>query len=626
MEYYLSRGSALGIFENGGLAAYCLFAHHKHHVRVIHLCVAAMARGCGHARNLVNAVESDAKSRGLGGIKLNCRRDFPANAMWPKLDFTPLAEKDAKTSGASLVTWFRGNLRGSQRDLFVEVTNERVNAVIDAQLVFQLQGEVDEVARGLRADFLADLLVLHVAAETFNEIDRAKSADQRRHSRDYALTFPQVRHDVNSMSVVEQDLRQILPSATESQISDIRQVAMTSASTVNVFLTRDEGILGRATEIRSLASVEVMSPYQMIVRLAELAERESYGALPVSGMNLSWRKVGEGDVPSMAVVTLLGPHERKGAVKVRLDEVLSNPGIWRTEGLWLDGALVAVRSARREQQRRRLVVAVCRACRGGRREFFTEYAIASLVHEAVRLGYSIVQLERDSITPEAVDGATRLGFIPTVEGLVRDCPAETMLLPALRASVRPRHQGTAARALERACSPVVLEDGDRPCLMVPIKPGYARSLFDTNLAAGDMFGANNSALLRFENVYFRRSSHRHMIQAPARILWYVSGRMGVVAVSHLDDVQIGSPKEVFRDNRRLGVLRWPEISEMCRGDRPQEIMVLRFSHTYLFRSPVDWDSVQRVYAERDSRPVVQSPSKVPREVFLGIYRLGFPVS
>ena len=161
--------------------------------------------------------------------------------------------------------------------------------------------------------------------------------------------------------------------------------------------------------------------------------------------------------------------------------------------------------------------------------------------------------------------------------------------------------------------------------MVPIKPGYARSLFDTNLAANDLFGADKGVLLRVQNVYFRKKSHHHMIRPPARILWYVSDRIGVVAISWLDEVQIGSPKEVFRDNRRLGVLAWRDIQEMCKGGEVNDIMALRFSHTFLLRSRVDFGSLKGLYESHASKLVTQSPSRVPKALFLDIFRAGFPM-
>ena len=309
---YLGHNGGFGIRGGDGVTAYCLFARHKHHLRIIHLCVDAHARGGGHARSLVNAVVGEAKGHRVGVVRLNCRRDYPANAAWPKPGFIPIDERAAKTPGASLVTWCRGIPGAAQEDIFSTLaSDDKVNAVIDAQLLFQIHSLDDDVAKGLQADFLADLLALHIADETFNEIDRARSADQRRRSRNLAQIFPRVQHDVDRASVVERDLRQILPSSTPSQRSDIRQIAMTATSNVNIFLTRDGPLLRKAAAVHRLTSVEVLHPNSLIVRLAEYTDRQPYSPLPIAGMNLAWRRIGEGDIPSIGIDTLLGPRNEK---------------------------------------------------------------------------------------------------------------------------------------------------------------------------------------------------------------------------------------------------------------------------------------------------------------------------
>ena len=624
MEDYLGQGCGVGARTVNALVGYALYSLHRHHLRIIHLCIAGHERSAGHARRLVDTVVQRATERRVGVVKLNCRRDYPANAAWPKLGFVPLAEKTAKTPGKWLVTWCRAVPDAAQQDIFSALAaEEKVNAVIDAQILFQLQSGDSEVAKGLQADFLADILELHITNETFNEINRAKSHERRDQSRRHAQHFSRVQHDERRLPIVARSLESILPSSTESEKSDIQQLAMTATSEVNLFLTCDEGLLNKAEEIKNLISVEVLHPNKLIVRLDEFTDKHSYRRAPVSGINLAWQKLQEADVSKELVGNFLGTHEKKGKLKGRLDLALSHPQTWRTEGLWADGQMAAIRSVKLDHQNGRLVVNICRALRGPDSLLFTEYAVASVLSEAVQRGYGSVLLEHDSTTPEAKTRLSQLGFTEADEGLFRECPAHSMTFSALRAKVCPRHRDASRAELEKACSPVALEDGDLQCLMVPIKPGYARSLFDTSLAADDLFGGERSVLLRLENVYFRKKSHHHMIKAPARILWYVSDSTGVVGISHLDEVQIGSPKEMFRGHRRLGALGWQDIQELCGGDRLQEIMVLKFSHTYLFRSKVGLRTLKGIYGAHSEKLVIQSPSLVPIDVFLDIYRSGF---
>ena len=62
---------------------------------------------------------------------------------------------------------------------------------------------------------------------------------------------------------------------------------------------------------------------------------------------------------------------------------------------------------------------------------------------------------------------------------------------------------------------------------------------------------------------------------------------------------------------------------MCSGSKVQDVMVLRFSHTYLFNRPVLLEELRSLYAEHGAGLVLQSPSIVPKALFLDIFQMGF---
>ena len=143
-----------------------------------------------------------------------------------------------------------------------------------------------------------------------------------------------------------------------------------------------------------------------------------------------------------------------------------------------------------------------------------------------------------------------------------------------------------ALELERHCSPLIIPD-TRQAFMVPIRPGYAMSLFDKHQARQDLFGGNTTVLFRWENVYYRKATHVRLIQAPGRIFWYVSSpRKTVVAISHLDSVQVDTPKLLFRTFEKFGILDWKAIYEMCEGDTSKNVMAMKFSYTFLLRHAI----------------------------------------
>ena len=627
IEDYLRMGGGVGIRGDDGLRGYALYAIQRHHVRLIHLCVADQYRGLGYAERLADAVVDAAKQAQVGMVKLNCRRDYEkASAFWRRYGFVPLAESKAKTDNARLMTWHLGVDGAAQKDIFSSVTSDdKVKAAIDANIFFELHEPENGkmlIAKGLQADFLADSLDLYITKEMFNEIDRAKP-DQRERSLAMALAFPQLNHDADRMPAVVKRLERILRSARPREQSDILQIAMTASSDVTIFLTCDRGLLDKAARIKRVTSVDVMHPNELIVSLDQFMDRDAYQPVVVSGSSMAWRRVGDGEVAGFrSRDDFLGRHERKLHFISQLDSALNHPRSCRTEALWSEERPVALRSLRCDG--RRLVVGLCRAARGSAQGLFTEYAAASLMHEAVSRGCCTVEVEPHGANPDAREVWDSLGFFDVGGKFVRMCPAAVMTEADLREAAGSKFNGVSLEDLERLCSPVALKDGDTKCLLVPIKLGYARALFSMRRAAGDLFGADEKVLLRWENVYFRKKSHHHMIQPPARILWYESNGQGIAAISHLDSVEIGQPKEVFRKNRLLGTLGWREIREMCSDIRVEHIMALRFSHTHLLRSPVSFASLRDVYRRHNLKnPVVQSPSKVPPAAFLDVYRLGF---
>ena len=172
------------------------------------------------------------------------------------------------------------------------------------------------------------------------------------------------------------------------------------------------------------------------------------------------------------------------------------------------------------------------------------------------------------------------------------------------------------------CSPLTLRDGNESGFIVPIKPAYAMSLFDKQVAGDDLFGGRSHVLMRWDNAYFRTKTHHRVLEPPARILWYESGKVGAItATSHLQSVEIGPPKHLYRKFRKIGTLDWDDVFTICRGDTTREIMALEFSHTFAFRRPVTLGDL-RTMENRHSVPL-QSPRRISSAQFLRIMETGY---
>ena len=97
----------------------------------------------------------------------------------------------------------------------------------------------------------------------------------------------------------------------------------------------------------------------------------------------------------------------------------------------------------------------------------------------------------------------------------------------------------------------------------------------------------------------------------------------MVAVSLLDEVVLGKPKELFRAFEKFGVLDWRAIFAMCKGDVSTEIMALKFSHTFPFRTPIGLSRLRQIFAEKRVSLVLQSPATLPETVCRAVFEVGF---
>jgi hypothetical protein len=158
---------------------------------------------------------------------------------------------------------------------------------------------------------------------------------------------------------------------------------------------------------------------------------------------------------------------------------------------------------------------------------------------------------------------------------------------------------------------------------VPIRPEWTRHLVDERLSQEDLFGAKRDLALNREGVYYRSSRGAAKIEAPGRILWYVSrGPKSIRACSRLEEIVVGPPKDLYRRYRRLGVYEWDQVYETANNDIENEIMALKFTDTEHFENPVKWSKIQTVLEENGIKTTLMTPERIPPSVFERIYTTG----
>lgn len=646
LKQYLEKGQVLGAKTDGGkLAGFILYSAHSKYFRIVNLCVSKDFRAQGIARCLVNELKKRAAAQRKKSVQLYCRRDFDAHGMWKKLGFISLGEKPGRAAKGSVLTFWCLNLEpDDQLSLFqTQTSGESLDVAIDSQVFFDFQEEdsdKSQPSKSLLSDCLVDSFQLFVTGELFNEITRSNDPQRREVSRARADGFPKLTYETNLMERFERSLKTILPSRNESQQSDIRHLAQTAASEIGVFVTRDSGLLRKRKreEILNLTGIQVVSPTELILESHQISDRNSYSHANVSGINIFWKRLTAEDLRDDILDSFLEQGERRGAFRQNLESFASRPENYFCELLRSETQPVLIRvfSKNAGEPCDVFSIHLCRVAKGVNHSLYEPYLVIDTICKAIQRGRCVmVKFEKNCVHSRFVKHLLSMGFVECDNGdylrfCFPVCATRGQMLSAINGlcpAIASKFNDMEDLEIERRCSPIDLESGENKYFLIPIKSNYAMNLFDTKQAGANLFGVigvNLNVLLRWENVYYKTKSHHCMLQPPARILWYQSGKEGAVtAVSHLDEVKIDVPKILFQQFKKFGVLEWKEIWEMCKNKTSTEIMALKFSNTFVFPRRASLTDLRKIFDEDGVGLSLQGPLKILHTTFQKIFKLGY---
>ena len=631
---YLSRKGVLGAkTKNGLLVGYLMYAANRYRFRIAQLCVSEDRRGKGVARDLLETLKVSATTQKV--ITLRCRNDFPAHRMWPKLGFVPISESPGRSKEGHPLTFWRLQLaRHDQLELFrANMSDDVLDAVIDAQVFFDFDrpdSDLTRPSKALISDFFVDSVNLWFTDELLSEINRSGSPSEREAARMRARQFFEVKHHPHWVENFETKLKQILPSRTENQRSDVMHLAKTAASELDVFVTRDQLLLNRSARIHEAVNVRVLSPTGLILKLRELSETQPHAPDHVSGLGLSWRRLTSKELIGFPFDRFLQQRERPRDLRTKVDSLVSdNPGT-EVEVLWASNEPVAIRGISYGSPSA-LTVNLCRVASSVRSSSMRLFPIGDAISRAVTKSLDVVEVEDSAVPLDLLPAIAEMGFTCWGEKFIRFCftgyqerDAALSRITELIPGCVENYEDMSGLELERSCSPLI-SDTIQSYFLISIRPSFARNLVDRRLSSIDMFGGDPDVLLRWSNVYYRAATQYRMLKAPGRILWYVSGQSKeIAAISHLDEVVLDRPKELFRRYRRYGTFEWRHLYETCGGDVSKKVMSLLFSHTFPLRRRVPLDEIWKVFDEDRVARSLQSPRKIQPGTFRKLLKLGYP--
>jgi len=617
---------------------------------IVHLCIDYSVQKKGVARKLVDKLYELKKD--LLGLRVACRRDFPAHKVWPKLGFRAIADRPGRgKEHKPLTLWHRDH---NHPDLFTTTYSPvKLRIVIDANIFFDLYNDKDkdtdsEESKALLADWLQEELELWVTDELWNEIDRNKDQGNRDRNRKRVNNFSRVRYEDNKFKESFAFLQPLLPSSpSDNDESDFRQLAQTIATGIQIFVTRDDKLLKRSDEFYKKFGVAILRPSELITQLDELRRETEYQPVRLAGTELTGRLVQKKD---QDVLVRFFQHESLGERKTHFnrqirpllvdlkhyecrltlakdDFPLALVIYGRQNANTLHIPMFRIRQGELQPTLARFLVfrSIALAVEEGRNHIIISDSFLDNISKAVLQEDGFVEVEKTwqkmnlSFVGSAKQLALHLSHLATTSDQLGQ-----LLHRIANALENDELIKQTIIDIERILWPAKILADNFPSFIVPIKPYFAQELFDRGLVRQTLFGNEKKLILNREGVYYRASKPA-VLSAPGRILWYVSAEEGyqdvksVRAYSRLDEVVIGKPKELFQRFRRLGFYEWSAVFKIAKENLNNDIMALRFSSTENFSKPISLKELQLILGNKTT---IQGPFQVSVNHFAQIYQLG----
>ncbi|WP_395715947.1 GNAT family N-acetyltransferase [Prosthecobacter sp.] len=615
--------------DSGSLLGYLLYRVVGRKATIAHLCVSKEARGKGVAASLVDELKK--QTADLDGITLKCRNDFDAHRFWPRMGF--VAKGVARGRGADRAELTIWHVDHGHPDLFtIEPTKTRV--VIDANVFFDLWAPdrpKREVSGALTEPWVEDTVDLVLTPEIYNDIQRAGTSEERERSKAIVRTFEEIRPPTIDVDRVVPQLRELYPKSVllnQRDESDIRHLANTIAAGVKFFVTRDEGLLDKASEVLQQFDVQVFSPVELVSHLDWVAREQAYQPLRLEGSSVSTKRAEALMLDELATTFCDTPSERRMTFRASLEKCLVDPRKHNVHVSFSgkDGhlALIAVSSFTEEEW----IIPLVRHAKQELAPTVLRHQLMVVVREAITKNARIIRV-LDACIPASVETALEeIGFRkvsgvwlkPLISGFM---PRDEILEFLSRLGVVPTSLSEdKIDDLETIIWPAKVSKSDVPCYLIPIRAEWAEHFFDTDLAKQrlpGLSGIREELHLGIEAAYYTSSNIG--FRAPGRILWYVSqgnekvGTMEVKACSRLREVAKAGPKQLFKRFRRLGVYGWKDIYLKAGKKVDAELTALRFSHTERFPNPIGTDLLSGLGV----LPPYPGPRPIPHSTFVSIY-------
>ncbi|AFZ04540.1 GNAT family N-acetyltransferase [Calothrix sp. PCC 6303] len=662
------RQILVALDSEGSCVGYLLYRRSRDWFAIAHLCIDPDCRGKGVAKQLVDRLKQITTSS--RGIRLSCRRDYNLQGMWSSFGFIACKDTEgrSKKKKTILTRWvFEHNPLPLFSTMIQQQLESRLCAVIAPDIFWDLytlknDDSIDsEEGNILLADWVQTELNLCINDEILNQINRIDNSQERDSQRCFAESFTCLPCNNQRLEDNFNLLQEIIIRYNlKIHESNLRYIARSITSESNVFLTRDKQLLDLADVIYENFRFSVIHPEELILRLDELRDKPDYQPVRLSGTSLEQIQVQSGQEEFLAnyfhnsklkesqvefqqkLRRYLAEHNKFECVVVRESDTstfaLIVYGKQKKHELEIPILRVGNHNLSSTLARHIIFKSILKSA-SEQRHFtrITDPYLEDAVTEAIQED-AFVKVLNGWLKANLSVVKTSSELSEYITSLVSNFGDEYDFIRKLANNLNNENIVIDAQSsvdIERFLFPAKITNYEIPTFIIPIQPRWASCLFDEHLANQmlplDGFGAKPELAFNREAVYYRAIRNSRGLNAPCRILWYISEtqREGkgkgfynvrhIRACSYVDEVIIGKPKELYRRFQRLGVYQLSDVESISKDRKTGNIMAIRFSNTELFNNPVSYQELQQVL-NKDNLLLV-SPNKINKESFIRLYNL-----
>lgn len=656
-EYFRKNQILIAEYSEKELAGYLLYRITTTKVVITHLCISDEHRRKGISSLLIDELVRLTKDNYLG-IGLHCRRDFEASKLWPKYGFIPVSEKKGRSVDPTILTYWWLDHR--HKDLLTESLNQyvssRVMMAIDANVFYDVDENNNEPegqeSKSLLSDWFVGEVDIFLTDEIFAEIDRNSESEIRNYHKGRTFRFEQLQTIKSEVDLYADEICLILGKPNSVQdISDRKQLAHAISSNVDYFITRDKNILRHADGLNDKYDLLVRRPAEIILDIDRIRDEVGYRPKRLAGTLSNHNRARSEDYPSIVKAFTSQNGETNSGFAHHLLSLLSNPVKHKVSvSSNSNGDILSVLSYS-EVEASVFKIDLFKVKAGRLARTLARYLILSLINELAATSFRWIVAENKGLSDEFANALHSEGFILEdqlwIRMITKQVATSDELFKKLNNLQRLKNDGSqstsdfsslvdkaksyfqeANNQVERIIWPGKIVDLDIPCYIVPIRPGWARELFDAELSSQDLFGAQEKIALQNQGVYYY--SHRGTkLRFPARLLWYVSmdskfsGAGAIRGCSSLMESYQDTAKAMSNKFGRLGVYEWRDIYETAGSNPYGKLSALYFDRTELFKTPIRWERVQEIISDVDVNKSIVSAIEIPATIYFEIYKEGF---